>query len=89
MGSWHQFWYSFILYVFNSACAHDIKVFFNLQAENVRHHKVGEADEPAIYRINDDLVIFTCNVDMFPFIVGNKKHLKLTHFILIIEGILG
>lgn len=24
---------------------------------NVRHHKVGEADEPAVYRINDDLVI--------------------------------
>ncbi|XP_024021344.1 dolichyl-diphosphooligosaccharide--protein glycosyltransferase 48 kDa subunit [Morus notabilis] len=27
----------------------------HLKAENVRHHKVGEADEPAIYRINDDL----------------------------------
>ena len=32
---------------------------FDLQAVNVRHHKVGEAaeaDEPAMYRINDDLV---------------------------------
>ncbi|KAJ0959928.1 hypothetical protein J5N97_000305 [Dioscorea zingiberensis] len=28
-----------------------------VQAVNVRHHKVGEADEPAIYRINDDDVI--------------------------------
>lgn len=27
------------------------------QAVNVRHHKVGETDEPAIYRINDDLVM--------------------------------
>ncbi|KAI5314297.1 hypothetical protein L3X38_043473 [Prunus dulcis] len=27
----------------------------HLKAVNVRHHKVGEADEPAIYRINDDL----------------------------------
>lgn len=24
---------------------------------NVRHHKAGEADEPTIYRVNDDLVI--------------------------------
>lgn len=29
-----------------------------MQAVNVRHHKVGETDEPAIYRINDDVVIF-------------------------------
>ncbi|KAL6963892.1 Dolichyl-diphosphooligosaccharide--protein glycosyltransferase 48 kDa subunit [Sarracenia purpurea var. burkii] len=27
----------------------------HLKAVNVRHHKVGEADEPAMYRINDDL----------------------------------
>ncbi|XP_044509829.1 dolichyl-diphosphooligosaccharide--protein glycosyltransferase 48 kDa subunit-like isoform X1 [Mangifera indica] len=27
----------------------------HLKALNVRHHKVGESDEPAIYRINDDL----------------------------------
>ncbi|KAJ4966917.1 hypothetical protein NE237_018766 [Protea cynaroides] len=27
----------------------------HLKAVNVRHHKVGETDEPAIYRINDDL----------------------------------
>ncbi|KAI4295557.1 hypothetical protein L6164_035592 [Bauhinia variegata] len=27
----------------------------HLKAVNVQHHKVGEADEPAIYRINDDL----------------------------------
>ncbi|CAL5385689.1 unnamed protein product [Camellia sinensis] len=27
----------------------------HLKAMNVRHHKVGEADEPAMYRINDDL----------------------------------
>lgn len=27
----------------------------HLKAVNVRHHKVGESDEPAIYRINDDL----------------------------------
>lgn len=27
----------------------------HLKAANVRHHKVGESDEPAIYRINDDL----------------------------------
>ncbi|RVW23055.1 Dolichyl-diphosphooligosaccharide--protein glycosyltransferase 48 kDa subunit [Vitis vinifera] len=27
----------------------------DLQAANVRHHKVGETDEPAMYRINDDL----------------------------------
>ncbi|CAL5386244.1 unnamed protein product [Camellia sinensis] len=27
----------------------------HLEAVNVRHHKVGEIDEPAIYRINDDL----------------------------------
>ncbi|XP_015866874.1 dolichyl-diphosphooligosaccharide--protein glycosyltransferase 48 kDa subunit [Ziziphus jujuba] len=27
----------------------------HLKAVNVRHHKVGEADEPAVYRINDDL----------------------------------
>ncbi|CAL5332901.1 unnamed protein product [Camellia sinensis] len=27
----------------------------DLRAVNVRHHKVGEIDEPAIYRINDDL----------------------------------
>jgi hypothetical protein len=24
---------------------------------NVRHHKAGGADEPAMYRVNDDLVI--------------------------------
>ena len=29
------------------------------QAVNVRHHKVGEVVEPAMYRINDDLVTFT------------------------------
>lgn len=28
----------------------------NFQAVNIRHHKVGETDEPAIYRIKDDLV---------------------------------
>ncbi|KAK3007093.1 hypothetical protein RJ639_017607 [Escallonia herrerae] len=27
----------------------------HLKALNVRHHKVGETDEPAMYRINDDL----------------------------------
>lgn len=27
------------------------------QAVNVRHNKVGENNEPAIYRINDDLVM--------------------------------
>ncbi|KGN61764.1 dolichyl-diphosphooligosaccharide--protein glycosyltransferase 48 kDa subunit [Cucumis sativus] len=27
----------------------------HLKAVNVRHHKVGETDEPAIYRINDEL----------------------------------
>lgn len=27
----------------------------HLKAVNVRHHKLGETDEPAIYRINDDL----------------------------------
>ncbi|KAK2986267.1 hypothetical protein RJ640_021836 [Escallonia rubra] len=27
----------------------------NLKALNVRHHKVGETNEPAMYRINDDL----------------------------------
>ncbi|XP_050366703.1 dolichyl-diphosphooligosaccharide--protein glycosyltransferase 48 kDa subunit [Argentina anserina] len=27
----------------------------HLKAVNVRHHKVGETDEPAIYRINDDV----------------------------------
>ncbi|XP_059645184.1 dolichyl-diphosphooligosaccharide--protein glycosyltransferase 48 kDa subunit [Cornus florida] len=27
----------------------------HLMAVNVKHHKVGETDEPAIYRINDDL----------------------------------
>ncbi|KAK4258685.1 hypothetical protein QN277_005108 [Acacia crassicarpa] len=27
----------------------------HLKAVNVRHHKVGEVEEPAIYRINDDL----------------------------------
>ncbi|XP_058190601.1 dolichyl-diphosphooligosaccharide--protein glycosyltransferase 48 kDa subunit [Rhododendron vialii] len=27
----------------------------HLKAVNVRHHKVGETDEPAMYRINDDL----------------------------------
>lgn len=27
----------------------------HLKAMNLRHHKVGEADEPAMYRINDDL----------------------------------
>ncbi|KAF7840919.1 dolichyl-diphosphooligosaccharide--protein glycosyltransferase 48 kDa subunit [Senna tora] len=27
----------------------------HLKAVNVQHHKIGEADEPAIYRINDDL----------------------------------
>ncbi|KAK4836391.1 hypothetical protein QYF36_022343 [Acer negundo] len=27
----------------------------HLKAVNVRHHKVGESDEPAMYRINDDL----------------------------------
>ncbi|XP_074275257.1 dolichyl-diphosphooligosaccharide--protein glycosyltransferase 48 kDa subunit [Silene latifolia] len=27
----------------------------HLKALNVRHHKVGETDEPSIYRINDDL----------------------------------
>lgn len=27
----------------------------HLKAVNVQHHKVGETDEPAIYRINDDL----------------------------------
>lgn len=27
------------------------------QAVDVRHHKVGEVDEPAIYRIKDDLVM--------------------------------
>ncbi|PHT42097.1 Dolichyl-diphosphooligosaccharide--protein glycosyltransferase 48 kDa subunit [Capsicum baccatum] len=27
----------------------------HLKAVNVRHHKVGEADEPSIYRINDEL----------------------------------
>ncbi|KAJ4716464.1 Dolichyl-diphosphooligosaccharide--protein glycosyltransferase 48 kDa subunit [Melia azedarach] len=27
----------------------------HLKAVNVRHHKAGESDEPAIYRINDDL----------------------------------
>ncbi|KAK2982693.1 hypothetical protein RJ640_001661 [Escallonia rubra] len=27
----------------------------HLKAPNVRHHKVGETDEPAMYRINDDL----------------------------------
>uniref|UniRef100_A0A5B7BEA9 Dolichyl-diphosphooligosaccharide--protein glycosyltransferase 48 kDa subunit n=1 Tax=Davidia involucrata TaxID=16924 RepID=A0A5B7BEA9_DAVIN len=30
----------------------------HLKAANVRHHKVGEADEPAMYRINDDLEYF-------------------------------
>ncbi|XP_027074904.1 dolichyl-diphosphooligosaccharide--protein glycosyltransferase 48 kDa subunit-like [Coffea eugenioides] len=30
----------------------------HLKAVNVRHHKVGESDEPAIYRINDDLEYF-------------------------------
>nr|DAD40270.1 TPA_asm: hypothetical protein HUJ06_014593 [Nelumbo nucifera] len=28
-------------------------------AVNVNHHKVGEADEPAMYKINDDLVTAT------------------------------
>ncbi|KAF5751121.1 Dolichyl-diphosphooligosaccharide--protein glycosyltransferase 48 kDa subunit [Tripterygium wilfordii] len=27
----------------------------HLKAVNVKHHKVGEVDEPAVYRINDDL----------------------------------
>ncbi|OIW08703.1 hypothetical protein TanjilG_03379 [Lupinus angustifolius] len=27
----------------------------HLKAVNVQHHKIGEADEPAMYRINDDL----------------------------------
>ncbi|KAL3527070.1 hypothetical protein ACH5RR_011726 [Cinchona calisaya] len=27
----------------------------HLKAVNARHHKIGESDEPAIYRINDDL----------------------------------
>lgn len=28
----------------------------DLKAVDVRHHKVGEADEPAMYRIKDELV---------------------------------
>ncbi|GJY32835.1 hypothetical protein Tco_0417304 [Tanacetum coccineum] len=29
-----------------------------MRAVNVRHHRVGETEEPAIYRINDDMVLF-------------------------------
>jgi hypothetical protein len=31
-------------------------VVFNLQAVNFKHNKVGETNEPGMYRINDDLV---------------------------------
>jgi oligosaccharyltransferase complex subunit beta len=44
---------------FNMVCITICCTFFihvlNSQAVNVRHNKVGETDEPAIYRINDDL----------------------------------
>ncbi|KAI3698958.1 hypothetical protein L2E82_42898 [Cichorium intybus] len=30
----------------------------HLKAVNVRHHRVGETDEPAIYRINDELGLY-------------------------------
>lgn len=33
----------------------DVHVF---QAVNVGHHKVGEIDEPSMYRIKDELVMF-------------------------------
>ena len=37
------------------------------QAVDLRHHKVGETDEPAMYRIKDDLVLSPsiCSVESF------------------------
>ncbi|KAL3580612.1 hypothetical protein D5086_018447 [Populus alba] len=34
----------------------DLKTVHDLLAVDVRHHKVGEADEPAMYRIKDELI---------------------------------
>ncbi|GJX21174.1 hypothetical protein Tco_0223851 [Tanacetum coccineum] len=34
-----------------------------MRAVNVRHHRVGETEEPAIYRINDDLAMVMVIVD--------------------------
>jgi hypothetical protein len=45
---------------------HLFKTVHDLQAVEVRHHEVGEADEPAIYRIKDELVIFlSCFFSLF------------------------
>ncbi|GJT83523.1 hypothetical protein Tco_1057865 [Tanacetum coccineum] len=47
-GEFYSFYFNTISYKFSFECRH---------AVNVRHHKVGETEEPAIYRINDDLYI--------------------------------
>lgn len=49
-----------------SLLMHLFKTVHDLQAVEVRHHEVGEADEPAIYRIKDELVIFlSCFFSLF------------------------
>lgn len=46
-----------ICFIVLSAVAVKLNHVLDLQAANVRHHKVGEIDEPAMYRIDDDLVM--------------------------------
>lgn len=48
-----------------SLLMHLFKTVHDLQAVDARHHKVGEAGEPAIYRIKDELVMFLCCFSLF------------------------
>jgi oligosaccharyltransferase complex subunit beta len=50
---------------------------FWFKAVNVQHHKVGETNEPSIYRINDDLVIWMMLTSQF-FLIEKLLWLILT-----------
>ena len=52
-----------------------------LQAVNVRHHKVGEVKEPAMYRITDHLVRLHIEYElrcslMYLYLVGLKSSMR-------------
>lgn len=71
----------------NIVCSH--------QAINVRHHKVGEVAEPAMYRIKDDLVITPWFFNLSRNIVQDttqwsttEEGISLSYFFLLVEGVL-
>lgn len=78
--------------LFNCLLLHHIKTRFYQQSVNVRHNKAGEADEPAMYRINDDLVILPSVFMYFEYnllLIGKEKFLSTTHILNLAEGIFG